>query len=677
MKKNMGIKSLLAFIVVAIAVIMPLGLSATEINNAEKSVVVFPDAALDTVIRTKLGLGADVPINKVDLDTITGTLNVSNKGITNLEGVQYIKNITSINAASNAALVDVPQLCGADKIANLTTLDFKSTGVTSTSFLSECTTLRDLNFYGADLHDLIGLENSPTLVSMNMGGQKSKSLKSVSNLTNLPNLAVFSIMNSGVEDFSGMDLSSTNLQKLFIPNNKIKDISNFADFTNQSQLSIMQDDNLFYDASAFELDYTIDPVTNQLQVTSDNALAGGMRMPVDAYVTLNEIDGQKITRNSDGDVIIKNPVRNRKVAPSETLTNAASKLPQTIWGTEPLEGDHGDNWEKIFVNELGVPIPPAIYPESRNTFVDPFTKGIYGPDGVTVYEDSTYLPETNEIVWRNVPEDVTELYFGWYDLSIYGPSNGNHTTETRGKIKIIIEESYEVKFDANGGTGTMANQLFDKDVAKELSENAFVNPGYTFTGWNTQADGMGTAYTNKQLLTNPNLTLYAQWERNNFVLNYHANTGEGVMEPVSIFEGETFTILDSVFTKDKHTFVGWNTKEDRTGQAFAANDILDPALLTKVLQGNITLYAQWDLNATILDPSTPTIPLVPIEPSTPIEPSIPTTPLVPLDPSTEVTKPTKPEVEEELEDTGVMSNILIYVVILGMTSAALLVKKSR
>lgn len=46
-----------------------------------------------------------------------------------------------------------------------------------------------------------------------------------------------------------------------------------------------------------------------------------------------------------------------------------------------------------------------------------------------------------------------------------------------------------------------------------LPINEFVRDGYYFTGWNTAADGSGTAYTDQSTITpTANMTLYAQWE---------------------------------------------------------------------------------------------------------------------------------------------------------------------
>jgi uncharacterized repeat protein (TIGR02543 family) len=70
--------------------------------------------------------------------------------------------------------------------------------------------------------------------------------------------------------------------------------------------------------------------------------------------------------------------------------------------------------------------------------------------------------------------------------------------------------SYTVTFNANLGTGTMANET--ASVATNLTPNAFTRTGYTFAGWNTAANGSGTAYANDASYPfTASTTLYAQW----------------------------------------------------------------------------------------------------------------------------------------------------------------------
>lgn len=78
---------------------------------------------------------------------------------------------------------------------------------------------------------------------------------------------------------------------------------------------------------------------------------------------------------------------------------------------------------------------------------------------------------------------------------------------------------YKVRFDANGGTGTMADQSHTYDRKQALTASAFTREGYRFTGWNTRGDGKGKAFADKQAVTNllahdgATGVLYAQWER--------------------------------------------------------------------------------------------------------------------------------------------------------------------
>lgn len=49
-----------------------------------------------------------------------------------------------------------------------------------------------------------------------------------------------------------------------------------------------------------------------------------------------------------------------------------------------------------------------------------------------------------------------------------------------------------------------------------IQQSGFTRSEYTFTGWNTQADGKGTAYKvgDSFTLTDKDTVLYAQWSKN-------------------------------------------------------------------------------------------------------------------------------------------------------------------
>ena len=82
--------------------------------------------------------------------------------------------------------------------------------------------------------------------------------------------------------------------------------------------------------------------------------------------------------------------------------------------------------------------------------------------------------------------------------------------------------SVTVTFDANGGSGVMNSLTAASNVSTSLTSNVFTRNGFTFTGWNTAADGTGTAYADAADVTQlaaaeyngQTITLYAQWKLN-------------------------------------------------------------------------------------------------------------------------------------------------------------------
>jgi uncharacterized repeat protein (TIGR02543 family)/LPXTG-motif cell wall-anchored protein len=71
-------------------------------------------------------------------------------------------------------------------------------------------------------------------------------------------------------------------------------------------------------------------------------------------------------------------------------------------------------------------------------------------------------------------------------------------------------EYAQVTFNANSGAGTMAAQSLAR--ATNLSLNAFTYPGYTFAGWNTAANGSGTAFADGASFPfTADTVLFAQW----------------------------------------------------------------------------------------------------------------------------------------------------------------------
>ena len=138
---------------------------------------------------------------------------------------------------------------------------------------------------------------------------------------------------------------------------------------------------------------------------------------------------------------------------------------------------------------------------------------------------------------------------GKYTISVALSLNNSSATATVSDAVITAvawsaPETFTVTFDANGGTGTMAAQTVQADTETALNANTFKRSGFTFTGWNTKADGKGTAYANKAKVTlTADLTLYAQWKSTLSITSFTADkstaaVGDSITWTVSAAGGD-------------------------------------------------------------------------------------------------------------------------------------------
>ena len=138
-----------------------------------------------------------------------------------------------------------------------------------------------------------------------------------------------------------------------------------------------------------------------------------------------------------------------------------------------------------------------------------------------------------------------------------------------------------------GGQGT-ANWTGHTGDTQAIGANGWTVDGYTFIGWNTSADGKGTAYApGTTWIANGTLTLYAQWTPGQAGLTYDGNgaTG-GKTDPQPGKTDEKINVRDNGFTRDGYMFVTWNTQAGCKGKAVDPGD-------EWTLQGSDTLYACW------------------------------------------------------------------------------------
>lgn len=232
----------------------------------------------------------------------------------------------------------------------------------------------------------------------------------------------------------------------------------------------------------------------------------------------------------------------------------------------------------------------------------------WGATGST--PDTTGVTGQNVTIAQNGFTRPGYTFTGWARDRRTDPSlqPGGRYTLTPGTTTLWAQwkaDPAHLIYNSNSGS-TSQTRRTDGVVDQTLTviANPFTRSGYTFTGWNTQADGRGKAYAAgngfrlvADAKSNPVNTsvLYAQWRINRVALKFNPNGGTGGYPDITVDAFTTVTIpadaKEPKVQRPGFRFTGWAMKP----APGAGDTILGPGKGTVTMpdQGSITVYAQW------------------------------------------------------------------------------------
>ena len=161
--------------------------------------------------------------------------------------------------------------------------------------------------------------------------------------------------------------------------------------------------------------------------------------------------------------------------------------------------------------------------------------------------------------------------------------------------------NYQVQYNANGGTGSMANTSHVYGTSSNLRANSFSRSGYTFTGWNTREDGTGTALANNASISTLTATnngivqLYAQWGEATYTVVFNLNGGtaqSGDFSNMVCARNTNYSLPTGNIVSDGLIFTGWCLSSS------AGTVDYEPGATINNLGAagaTITLYAVWGI----------------------------------------------------------------------------------
>ena len=252
------------------------------------------------------------------------------------------------------------------------------------------------------------------------------------------------------------------------------------------------------------------------------------------------------------------------------------------------------DWDVPMYGEYGVKELRVINGEQRavnviriyGTWDESHTKVVYDANAAQGGIPATAPTDSNEYtIWQSevsvkaqgdtANTDPNMIFTGWLldrNGTVYQP--GDHVPVRWPRTMIFTaqwakpEEVVYLRYDPNGGTPNApypseSGFAYKKNATAVVwenltqSENAwYVRSGYTFKGWNTQADGSGTSYAPNStiVLTQAQTTLYAQWERDLHTLSLYKVESEekrplkGAVFGLYCYENGEFRLVETLTT---------------------------------------------------------------------------------------------------------------------------------
>lgn len=240
-------------------------------------------------------------------------------------------------------------------------------------------------------------------------------------------------------------------------------------------------------------------------------------------------------------------------------------------------------------------------------------------------------PETGTARGATAVPGEGSVFVGWYDAQdterensltdgkTYTPEKDLSGRYRDGSYVALFRlKQYVLRYDANGGTGTMEDQTFPHGQAHPLEKCAFSREGYSFVGWATEQKGK-VEYedqTNIKLDKEfPNLkddndeaTLYAVWREQSVTLSYEPNDAElgSVSSASETVDAVTGTAKGSIAQpKSGARFDGWYSAD---GTLLSTDLTFVPTKADGAVWQGTTYYAHFSAKRSPSTPSTPAKP---------------------------------------------------------------------
>ena len=276
----------------------------------------------------------------------------------------------------------------------------------------------------------------------------------------------------------------------------------------------------------------------------------------------------------------------------EPLDAKASYHVWTGISLEPATGNaDAASMPKCFREYYSHQNPYFLITVGTDVYLKRATLYLYNSGEVKMYS-KTILPQKDYFRYTSIVPGrlgAGNYYYEWEFVYSTGSSTNSNNTLQGGKVSFNVTDlTYNISYNANGGSGAPSSQTKYYDKLLSLISLKPIRTGYTFKGWSTSSTATKASYqSGDNYISNSNVTLYAVWEKIQYNISYNANGGSGAPSTQSKYHGSTLTLRSAKPTRTGYIFKGWSTSSTATKASYQPGD-------NYTSNSNVTLYAVWE-----------------------------------------------------------------------------------
>jgi uncharacterized repeat protein (TIGR02543 family) len=479
------------------------------VASAQAQTVVFTDDNLRAKIIEALNLPGGTALTSSQLAGLT-ELDISDSGISNLEGLQYAVNLTTLIANGN----DIVSLDPIKSLNNLSVLSLQS------------------NY----IKDITAFQNMPSLVYLNLNDNYVISIEALKGLTNLEILGLNANLISDLSPLKTLikltilDLSSnvphniteistlTNLELLSLAGNNISDISVLKNMTKLQILELQN--NSITDISVL-----------------DSLKAKGAFNSEDSIIVLS-YNYLNLSSSSQQEAYYNNLKQGGTEVSGE---------PQFSALTPKVKASNPSNGEQAFSTKLPITVQfdKAVVEGENIDYM-----GIISEDGdeisVSASIDNDMVTITPEENLKDGIKYIMQLSAGAFKSKADGSMSDDFVVMFTAADDAV--NKYTVTFNSNGGSA-----VADQIVSENRRASKPVDPtrgGYKFGGWYTDQYPFETLFDFSKPVQDGNVTLYARWiPTEAYIISYIQQTEDTKL--FGVYNQAKAVIIESDLSEEK------------------------------------------------------------------------------------------------------------------------------